>query len=85
MFVMFSDIVVAFSFQLNKTKCSHYVNYGLSPFIKDFVAKDVRSPYFSVLFNFFHANVSLIAENIGIKRVDENLNKVLQHSQMDIQ
>ena len=82
---MFSGIVVAFWFQLNKTKCSYYVNYGLSPFIKDFVAKDVRSPYFSVLFNLLHANVSLIAGNIGIKRVDENLNNVLQHSQMDIQ
>ena len=49
---MFSDSAIASSFQLSKTKCSYYVNYGLAPFIKDLLAKDVRSsPYFSVLFN----------------------------------
>ena len=64
---MFSDSAIASSFQLSKTKCSYYVNYGLAPFIKDLLAKDIRSsPYFSVLF-------------------DENLNNILQQSQMNIQ
>ena len=49
---MFSDSAIASSFQLSKTRCSYYVNYGLAPFIKDLLAKDVRySPYFSVLFD----------------------------------
>ena len=49
---MFSDSAIASFFQLTKTKCSYYVNYVLAPFIKDLLAKDVRSsPYFSVLFD----------------------------------
>ena len=49
---VFSDSVIASSFQLNKIKCSYYVNYGLAPFITDLVVKDVRSsPYFMVLFD----------------------------------
>ena len=47
---MFSDSVIASSFQLSKTKCS--LNCGLAPFIEDLVVKDVTSSlYFSVLFN----------------------------------
>ena len=48
---MFSDSVIASSFQLSKTKCSYYVNHALAPFINDLVAKDVRSRYSSVLFD----------------------------------
>ena len=49
---VFSDSVIASSFQLNKIKCSYYVNYGLAPFITDLVVKDVRSsPYLLVLFD----------------------------------
>ena len=48
---MFSDSVIASSFQLSKTKCSYYANHALAPFINDLAAKDLRSRYFSVLFD----------------------------------
>ena len=49
---MFNDSVIPSSRQLSQTKCFYCVNYGLAPFIKDLVVKDVRSSaYFLVLFD----------------------------------
>ena len=62
---MFSDSVIASLFQLSK-KCSFYVNCGLAIFIKALVAKDVRSPYFSVLFD-ESLNKTLQQRQMGIQ------------------
>ena len=49
---MFSDSAIASAFQLSKLKCSYYISFGLAPFIKHLLTKDINlSPIFSVMFD----------------------------------
>ena len=49
---MFKDSEVAKSFQLSKTKCSYILNYGLAPYFKDILLKEIKeSDCFGVSFD----------------------------------
>ena len=49
---IFSDSEIAKSFQLSKTKCSYYINYGLAPYFKEELVKCIKvSPYFVLSFD----------------------------------
>ena len=49
---MFCDSEIAAKFSLSKTKCGYYINYGLAPYFKDKLVKEVKnSPYFTVQFD----------------------------------
>ena len=44
---MFPDIQVAKSCQLSKTKCAYYVVFGLAPYFKELLVKDIKlSPFY---------------------------------------
>ena len=46
---MFPDGEKAQKFQLGKTNCAYLVNYGLAPFVKDQLVKNiVASPFYTV-------------------------------------
>ena len=49
---MFVDSAIATEFTLSKTKCGYVVKYGISPWIKENLRKDVcNSPFYSVSFD----------------------------------
>ena len=49
---MFPDYQVAKSFQLSKTKCAYYAVFGLAPYFKELLVKDIKlSPFYSLLFD----------------------------------
>ena len=49
---IFSDIEIAESFKLGKTKCGYFINYGLAPFFKTNLIKSVKgSPFFTASFD----------------------------------
>ena len=41
--VMFSDSEIAKSFKLSKTKCGYFINFGLAPYFKDFLVKEIKA------------------------------------------
>ena len=44
---MFPDSQVAKSFQLSKTKCAYYIVFGLTPYFKELLVKDIKlSPFY---------------------------------------
>ena len=44
---MFNDSIIAKSFSLGKTKCAYYTNFGIAPYFKDILLKNLKSaPYF---------------------------------------
>ena len=48
---MFPDSGIASKFQLDKTKCSYLINYGIGPYYKDILLKSINtSPFFSISF-----------------------------------
>jgi hypothetical protein len=50
--VMFSDSVIVNNFQLGKTKCGYFINYGIAPFFKDELIKTIKAaPFLSVSFD----------------------------------
>ena len=49
---MFPDSKIAQKFQLEKTKCGYLFNYGMSPFVKEPLVKNiVASPFYTVSFD----------------------------------
>ena len=49
---MFPDSQVAKSFQLLKTKCAYYVVFGLAPYFKELLVKDIKlSPFYLLSFD----------------------------------
>ena len=49
---MFLGSQVAKSFQLSKAKCAYYVVFGLAPYFKELLVKDIKlSPFYSLSFN----------------------------------
>ena len=49
---MFPGSQVAKSFQLSKTKCDYYVVFGLIPYFKELLVKDVQlSQFYSLSFD----------------------------------
>ena len=49
---MFPDLATAEKFQLSKTKCAYYINYGLAPYFRGVLLSDIgKSPVFSLLFD----------------------------------
>ena len=50
--VMFSDSEIASEFILGKTKCSYFINYGLAPYFKDTLLREINtSEFFSLSFD----------------------------------
>ena len=50
--VMFSDSEIASEFTLGKTKCSYLINYGLAPYFKDPLLREINtSEFFSLSFD----------------------------------
>ena len=41
--VMFSDSEIASEFTLGKTKCFYLINYGLAPFFKDTLLREINT------------------------------------------
>ena len=49
---MFSDSEIAENFQLSKTKCGHYLTYGIAPYLKSSITKSIlKAPYFTIMFD----------------------------------
>ena len=49
---MFTDSEIVKPFQLSKTKCGYIMNFGLAPFFKDLLLKEIKaSDCFGVLFD----------------------------------
>ena len=49
---MFPDSQVAKPFQLSKTKCAYYVVFGLAPYFKELLVKDIKlSPFYLLSFD----------------------------------
>ena len=49
---MFPDSQIAKPFQLSKTKCAYYVVFGLAPYFKAFLVKDIKlPPFYSLSFD----------------------------------
>ena len=49
---MFADSTIAQSFQLSKTKCGYYINYGIAPFLKSKIENAIKmSPFFTLMFD----------------------------------
>ena len=49
---MFPDSEVAKSVHLSKTKCAYYVVFGLAPYFKELLVKDIKlSPFYSLSFD----------------------------------
>ena len=49
---MFPDSQVAKPFQLSKTKCAYYVVFGLAPYFKALLVKDIKlPPFYSLSFD----------------------------------
>ena len=40
---MFTDSKIVKPFQLNKTKCGYIMNFGLAPYFKDFLLKEIKA------------------------------------------
>ena len=40
---MFTDSEIVKTFQLNKTKCGSIINFGLAPYFKDLLLKEIKS------------------------------------------
>jgi hypothetical protein len=50
--VMFSDSDIARGFALSRTKCTYFINFGISPYFKTQLLKDIQaSPYFVVSYD----------------------------------
>ena len=41
--VMFSDSEIAKSFKLSKTKCGYFINFGLAPYCKDLLVREIKA------------------------------------------
>ena len=49
---MFSDSHIAKSFKLSKTKCAYLINFGIAPYFKEVLRKEIiNAPIFSLLFD----------------------------------
>ena len=49
---MFSDSHISKSFKLSKTKCAYLINFGIAPYFKEVLRKEiVNAPVFSLLFD----------------------------------
>ena len=49
---MFSDSRIAKSFKLSKTKCVYLINFGIAPYFKEALRKEIiNAPVFSLLFD----------------------------------
>ena len=49
---MFPDSEIAQKFKLGKTKCAYLFNYGMAPFVKYQLVKNiVASPFYTVSFD----------------------------------
>ena len=49
---MFTDSKIVKSFQLSKTKCGYIINFGLAPYFKDLLLKEIKaSDCFGVSFD----------------------------------
>ena len=49
---MFPDSEIAKQFQLSKTKCAYYINYGLAPYLHKLLLNDIKkSPLFTLCFD----------------------------------
>ena len=40
---MFCDSEIAKSFKLSKTKCGYFINFGLAPYFKDLLVKEIKA------------------------------------------
>ena len=40
---MFTDSEIVKTFQLSKTKCGSIINFGLAPYFKDLLLKEIKS------------------------------------------
>ena len=40
---MFSGNEIAKSFKLSKTKCGYFINFGLAPYFKDLLVKEIKA------------------------------------------
>ena len=46
------DSKIAENFKLSKTKCRHYLTYGIAPYLKSNIAKSIlKAPYFTIMFD----------------------------------
>ena len=49
---MFPDSDVAQTFELSKTKCGYYINFGLAPYYRHILNEDIkRSPFYTAIFD----------------------------------
>ena len=49
---MFSDTHIVKSFKRSKTKCAYLINFGIAPYFKEVLSKEIiNSPLFSLLFD----------------------------------
>ena len=49
---MFPDSDVAQTFELSKTKCGYYMNFGLAPYYRNILNEDInRSPFYTAIFD----------------------------------
>ena len=42
---MFTDSEIASKFTLGKTKCSYFINFGIAPFFKESIKKQIKLFY----------------------------------------
>ena len=47
--VMFSDSDIAKSFSLGKTKCAYFINFGIAPYFRDLLLKELKSSKYIVV------------------------------------
>ena len=46
---MFSDSDIAKSFSLGKTKCTYFINFGIAPYFRDLLLKELKSSKYIVV------------------------------------
>ena len=82
--VMFSDSEIAKSFQLSKTKCAYFINYGISPLFKEQLVNEIiSSPCFVVSFD-ESMNRILQEEQMDIQvRYWDNINGIVNTRYLD--
>ena len=67
--VMFSDSEIASEFTLGKTKCSYLISYGLAPYFKDTLFREIStSEFFSLSFDeSLNKEIQSCQMDVGIK------------------
>ena len=75
---MFTDSEIASNFTLGKAKCSYFINFGIAPFFKESLKKQINlSPFYSLSFDeSMHAVTQSCQMDVAIRFSNQTNNMV---------